>query len=151
MVKKESYTWALREASENRRDAATSHVYVEDFARRVTERCGVLVIGDYLRLKLRKCDKELTKSSTGLTIGNESFKTIKHAFLSKVFLTQKNSEEELKKNGTISFISSLGKVSCPNNLWRKINAENAVDLELSTEQRVELRRQMLTTEVNHKD
>jgi hypothetical protein len=51
----------------------------------------------------------------------------------------------------ISLISSLGKVSSPHNLWRKIKAENAVDLELSKEQQVELKRQMWNTEVNLKD
>jgi hypothetical protein len=34
MVNNEAYAWALREASENRRDATTSHVSVEDWARR---------------------------------------------------------------------------------------------------------------------
>jgi hypothetical protein len=37
MVKNEAYAWALREASENRRDTATtSHVSMEDWARRAT-------------------------------------------------------------------------------------------------------------------
>jgi hypothetical protein len=103
------------------------------------------VIGDSLRHKLHTYDKELTKPVPCLTIGDETFKTIEHALLSKVFLTQNNGEAELKENDMISFISSLGKVSSPCNLWRKINVENAVDLELSKEQQVELRRQMWTT------
>jgi hypothetical protein len=37
MVKNEAYAWELREASENRRDTATtSHVSVEEWARRAT-------------------------------------------------------------------------------------------------------------------
>jgi hypothetical protein len=109
------------------------------------------VIGDSLPHKLRKGDKELMKPGRNLALGDEAFKTIEHAVLSKVFLTQKNGEEELKENDMISFISSLGKVSSPRNLWRKIKSENAVDLELSKEQQVELRRQMWTTEVKLKD
>jgi hypothetical protein len=132
MVMNEAYAWALREASENRRDTATEiHVSVVDWARRETEICGVLVIGDSLRHKLGKGDKELIKPGPSLAIGDEAFKTIEHAFLSKVFLTQKNGESELKENDMISFISSLGKVSSPRNLCRKITAQNAVDLELS--------------------
>jgi hypothetical protein len=115
------------------------------------ERCDVLVIGDSLCHKLRKGDKELTKPGPSLTIGDEAFKTIEHDVLSKVFLIQKNGEAELKENDMISFISSLRKLPSPRNLWRKIKAENAVNLELSTEQQVELRRQMWTTEVNLKD
>jgi hypothetical protein len=92
------------------------------------------------------------KPGPSLAIGDEAFKnTIEHAVLSKVFVTQKNSETELKDNDMISFISSLGNVSSPRNLRRKTKAENAVDLELSKEQKVELRRQMWTTEVNLKD
>jgi hypothetical protein len=68
-----------------------------------------------------------------------------------VFLTQKNGKAELKENDIISFISNLGKISSPCNLWRRIKAENAVDLELSKEQHVEIRSQMWTTEVNLKD
>jgi hypothetical protein len=152
MVKNESYAWTLREVSENKRDTATtSHVSVEDWARRATERFGVLVIGDYYRHKLRKGDKELMKPGPRLAIGDEAFKTIEHAVLSRVFLNQKNGEEELKENDMISLISSLRKVSSPHNLWRKIKAENAVNLELSKEQQVELRRQMWTTEVNLMD
>jgi hypothetical protein len=117
MVKNEAYEWAIREASEIRKDTATtSHVSVEDWALRATERFGVLVIGDSLHHKLRKGDKELMKPGPSLAIGNEAFKTIEHAVLSKVFLTQKNGEAELKENDMISFISSLGKVSSPRNL-----------------------------------
>jgi hypothetical protein len=37
MVNNEAYAWALREASENRRDAATTiHLSVEDWARQAT-------------------------------------------------------------------------------------------------------------------
>jgi hypothetical protein len=37
MVKKEAHAWALREASENRRETATtSHAFVEDWVRRAT-------------------------------------------------------------------------------------------------------------------
>jgi hypothetical protein len=144
--------WALREAGENRRDTATtSHVSVEDWTRQATYIFDVLVIGDSLRHKLRKGDKELMKPGPSLAIGDEEFKTIEHAVLSKVFLTQNNGEAELKENYMISSISSLGKVSSPHNLCRKIKADNAVDLELSKEQQVELRRQMWTTEVNLKD
>jgi hypothetical protein len=109
------------------------------------------VIGDSLCHKLRKGDTELMKTGPSLAIGDEAFKTIEHAVLSKVFLTQNNGEADLKENDTISLISSLRKVSSPHNLWRKIKAENAVDLELSKEQQVELRRQMWTTEVNLKE
>jgi hypothetical protein len=109
------------------------------------------VIGDSVRHKLRKGNKELMKPGPGLTIGNEACKTIEHAVLSKVSLTHNNGETELKENDMISFISSLGKVSSPRNLWRKIKSDNAVDLELSKEQQVELRRQMWTREVNLKD
>jgi hypothetical protein len=152
MVNNEAYAWVLREASENRRDnATTSHVSVEDWACWATERFSVLVIGDSLRHKLRKGEKKLMKTGPSLAIGNETFKTIEYAVLSKVFLTQKNGEAEPKENDMISFISSLGKVSSPRNLWRKIKAENAVDLKLSKEQQVEPRRQMWTTEVNLKD
>jgi hypothetical protein len=80
------------------------------------------VIGDALRHKLCKGHNELMKPGHGLTIGNESFKTIEHAVLSKVFLTQKNGEAELKENDMISFISSHGKVSNPRNQWRNIKA-----------------------------
>jgi hypothetical protein len=80
------------------------------------------VIGDSLRHKLCKGDKKLTKPGPSLAIGDEAFKTIEHAVLSKVFLTQKNGEEEIKENDMISFMSSLGKVSSPRNLRRKIKA-----------------------------
>jgi hypothetical protein len=92
MVKNEAYAWALRETSENRRDATTSHVSVEDWERRATLRFGVPVIGDYLHHKLRKGNKELMKPGPGLAIDNKSFKAIEHAVFSKVFLTQKNGE-----------------------------------------------------------
>jgi hypothetical protein len=152
MMKNYTYAWALREASENRRDTATtSHVSVEDWARWATYICGVLVIGDSLSHKLRKGDIELIKPGPSLAIGDYAFKTIEHDVLFKVFLAQKNGEAELKENDMIYFISSLRKVSSSRNLRRKIKAENAVDLELSKEQQVELRRKMWTTEVNLKD
>jgi hypothetical protein len=71
MVKNEAYAWALREVSENRRDATTIHVSVEDWARGATARFGVPVIGDSLRHKLHKGDKEPMKPGPGLAIGNE--------------------------------------------------------------------------------
>jgi hypothetical protein len=108
------------------------------------------VIGDSLRYKLRKGDNDLMKPDPGLAIDNEAFKTTEHAVFSKVFLTHNNGEAELKENDMIYLISSFVKVSSPHNLLRKIKAENAVDLELSKEHQVELRRQMWTTEVNLK-
>jgi hypothetical protein len=119
MVKNEAYIWALREVSENRRDATTSQVYVEDWARRETEIFGVPVIGNSFCHKLHKGNKELMNPGYGLAIGNKAFKTIEHAVLFKVFLNQKNGEAELKENDMISFISSLGNLSSPHNLWRK--------------------------------
>jgi hypothetical protein len=80
------------------------------------------------------------KPGPSLTIGDKAFKTIEHAVFSEVFLTQKNGEAELKENERMSFISSLRKVPSPRNLWRKIKADNAVDLELSKEQQVELKK-----------
>jgi hypothetical protein len=68
------------------------------------------VICDSLRHKLRKGNKELMKPGPSLTIGDEAFNTIEHDVLSKVFLTQKNGEAELKENDMISFISSPRKV-----------------------------------------
>jgi hypothetical protein len=124
---------------------------LEDWARQATENFGVLVISESLHHKLRKGDKELMKPGPSIAIGDEALKNIEHAVFFKVFLTQNNGEAELKENDMISFISSLRKVSSPCNLWRKIKAENAVDLDLSKEQQVELRRQMWTTEVNLKD
>jgi hypothetical protein len=47
------------------------------------------------------------KPGPSLAIGDGAFKNIEHAVLSKVFLTQKNGEAELKDNDMISFISSL--------------------------------------------
>jgi hypothetical protein len=94
---------------------------VEDWARRATERFGVPAIGDSLCHDLRKGKKDLMKPGPGLAIGNEAFKTIEHVVLSKVFLTQKNGEAELKENDMISFISSLGKVSIPRNLCRNMD------------------------------
>jgi hypothetical protein len=74
------------------------------------------VIGDSFRHKLRKGDTELMTPGPSLAIGDEAFKTLAHAVLSKVFLTQKNGEAELKENDMISFISSIRKVSSPRNL-----------------------------------
>jgi hypothetical protein len=111
----------------------------------------VSVIGESLRHKLRKGDNELMKPGPGLVIGDEAFKTIEHADFFKVFLTLNSGETKMKENDMISFISNLGKVSSYHNLRRRIKAENAVDLELSKEQQVELMRQMWKTEVNLKD
>jgi hypothetical protein len=80
------------------------------------------VIGDSLHHKLRKGSRELMKPCHGLSIDNKALKTIEHAVLSKVFLTQNNGEAELKENAMISFISSIGKVSIPHNLRRKIKS-----------------------------
>jgi hypothetical protein len=71
------------------------------------------VIGDSLCHKLCKGDNDLMKPGPSLAIGDEAFKTNEHAGLSKVFLTQRNGEAELKKNDMIYFISSIGKVSSP--------------------------------------
>jgi hypothetical protein len=90
-----------------------------------------------LRHNLCKGGRKLQKPGPAL-------KTIGHAVLSKVLLSQKNGEDELKEN------SNLGKVSIHHNLWRKIKAENAVDLKLSKKQQVELMRKMWTTEVDLK-
>jgi hypothetical protein len=64
------------------------------------------VIGDSLRHKLRKGDKERMKPGSGLTIDNESFETIEHAVLYKVILTQNNDEAELKENDDLFHIKS---------------------------------------------
>jgi hypothetical protein len=83
-----------------------------------------------------------------MAIGAEAYATIEHAVLSKVALTQLNGGAELKENDIIAMLSNLveenarQRISSPQNLWRKIKAANAVVLELSKEQQVELRRQM---------
>jgi hypothetical protein len=86
-----------------------------------------------------------------MAIGAEAYATIDHDVLSKVALTQLNGGAELKENDIIAMISNLAKgnarqrISSPRNLWRKIKATNAVVLELSKEQQVELRHQMWMT------
>jgi hypothetical protein len=100
---------------------------------------------------LRESRTDLHLPGTGMAIGAGAYATIDHAVLSKVALTQLNGGAELKENDIIAMISNLVKenarqrISSPRNLWRKIKVANAIVLELSKEQQVELRRQMWTT------
>jgi hypothetical protein len=82
VVKNDDYAWGLK-------DATTSQVYVEDWARQEKERFGVPVIGTSLSHKLCKGDKELMKPGPGLSLLNM-------LFFFKVFLTQNNGEVEIK-------------------------------------------------------
>jgi hypothetical protein len=153
-IHRDAYGWAAREATENQKEPKSRHKYAAYWARQSSVRFDIEVKPDTIRLMLRESRTDLHLPGPGMAIGAEAYATIEHAFLSKVALTQLNGGAELKENDIIAMISNLveenarQRISSPQNLWRKIKAANAVVLELSKEQQVELRRQMWMTARN---
>jgi hypothetical protein len=155
-IRSEAYGWAAREATENQKEPKSRHKSAAYCARQASARFDIEVKPYTVRLMLRDSSTDLHLPGPGMAIGSEAYAMVGHSVLSKAALTQLNGGAELKENEIIAMISNLVKgnarqrISIPWNLWRKIKAANAVVLELTKEQHVELRRQMWTTVCNLK-
>jgi hypothetical protein len=147
-LKNEAHVWAIREIKDNKKASKRRQLYVEEWARRASERFDFQVRGNTLRHMV--CgDTNLQWPGPTCAIGDDAFSTIHHAVLSNICLTQMNGDAELRENDLVSCIRNLGTIiTSPCNLWRKLKAEHDICLELSREVQVELRRQMWTTATN---
>jgi hypothetical protein len=155
-AKNAAYSWVVDKANSNRRDVDSNQRSIQYWATEATHIFGLDIKADTVRKMIRYGKVCLQSPGPGMAMGDEAHSCMEHAISSNINLCQRNGDTELKEATIVAMIealllgSTVLNIPRPRHLWRKIETQYYVILELSKEQQSELRRQMWTT-VNNLD
>jgi hypothetical protein len=150
-AKNATYSWTVEKDNSNRSDVESNQKSIQSWVTEATHIFGLDVKAETVLKMIRNDNVCLQSPGPGMAMGDKAHSCMEHAILSNINLCQRNGNTELKEATILVMIEALLKgptvmnIPRPRHLWRKINTQNSVILELSKEQQSELQRQMWKT------